>query len=376
MQYSSEKEVDNQQNQVQQSFHQPSFYDEINVKLNKNEELPSNDAHNFPWRRLFARFIDFGIYRLVWLVIEKLFLHWNYDASLYNLLTNYVVLGIMLVLEPILLCVFGTTLGKLIFGFRLRDLGGNKLSFHYAFGRTVSMIWHGLGWEIPIYEFYRYYRCYKECNEAYQMVWDENLDYTLKDKKGVRLIAIPIVAAGMLFLSTVIVNQAFLPVNRGSLTQEEFVENVNEYIKFLGVEHQKLNLDGTWNQDENDYIIMVGSTKTPEYEFIMDGEQVIGVRMELYTTDDVVYRSAMEEFLAYLSLWGAQKKIHWNHVRDGLKFVERLDQYSSYSIEYSGVRISNEVSITGYEVSDQLLFSKENEEPSFHMMFTIELVNP
>lgn len=71
----------------------------------------------------------------------------------------------MLFLEPVLLRLFGTTLGKWIFGLRLEDENGNRPSYIAGFIRTLQVIGSGLGYHIPVYSLVRLWKSYKQCSD-------------------------------------------------------------------------------------------------------------------------------------------------------------------------------------------------------------------
>lgn len=108
-----------------------------------------------PWHRFFARWIDQW-----WSIIFTVSLCGVFLAAAGafspktdgSATSGDAIVGVLalvgfvfcvflyLFLEPIMLSVFGTTLGKFLFNIRLRTAEGNKLSFGQAFVRTF-MVW-------------------------------------------------------------------------------------------------------------------------------------------------------------------------------------------------------------------------------------------
>ena len=96
------------------------------------------------------------------------------------------VLIIMLVLEPVLLCLFATTPGKLIFGIRVTDREGKRLSYTDALERTWSVLWDGMALGIPLLECYFEYRALQDVEDGEELPWEEDTDLTFADGKNWR----------------------------------------------------------------------------------------------------------------------------------------------------------------------------------------------
>jgi len=100
-----------------------------------------------PWRRYLARTMDFIIYNLLWSAFIAFIFHVNVAvrSGLENLLDSFMAFVIMLVLEPLWLHLFRTTPGKAIFGLRIENHGGSRLSYGEGLERTWSVIGDGSG---------------------------------------------------------------------------------------------------------------------------------------------------------------------------------------------------------------------------------------
>ncbi|NMA24286.1 MAG: RDD family protein [Clostridiales bacterium] len=117
-----------------------------------------------PWRRFLARQLDNEIYFIIWFAVSMLALRWNTGRGLFVILLEaYITFFLMLLFEPLLLCTLGTTPGKWIFGLRVRDDRGGKLTYSSALLRTWRVFHYGYGFGIPFYNLYRNYKCYKIC---------------------------------------------------------------------------------------------------------------------------------------------------------------------------------------------------------------------
>jgi uncharacterized RDD family membrane protein YckC len=68
----------------------------------------------------------------------------------YEYLYWLVGFGAYTIFETILLNVFGTTLGKVLYRIRLRDLEGKKFGFTIALKRSLAVWVRGFGFGIPL----------------------------------------------------------------------------------------------------------------------------------------------------------------------------------------------------------------------------------
>ncbi|MDW7668026.1 MAG: RDD family protein [Bacillota bacterium] len=155
---------------------------EINYTSTKRNEI----NHPFhPWRRYFARVFDMALYNMTWLSFLVFIFHVNLigRSSILNLLDSYIAIGMMLFLEPLWLHFFRTTPGKAIFGIRIEDFNGKKLTYRHGFDRTFGVIASGLGFNIPIYNFIRLWKSYNLCIDKKIQPWNESTSYIIKDTK-------------------------------------------------------------------------------------------------------------------------------------------------------------------------------------------------
>jgi hypothetical protein len=102
---------------------------------NKKVGLPSK------WMRICARSIDYALFYLIGRSIS-FFLPINIE-DFFDLYLILIVPLCWAPLEAVLLWLWGTTLGKKIFGISVRDLKGEKLSYLLAFKR--SCLWSAKG---------------------------------------------------------------------------------------------------------------------------------------------------------------------------------------------------------------------------------------
>ena len=132
---------------------------------------------NLLWRRYWARMLDL---LLCSMAAARLIVHllpwWKFGATA-------LVLMLMLLLEPLSLCLFATTPGKLIFGIRVTDPDGKKLRYNAALERTWGVLWEGMALRIPLLELYFTYRALSDAEEGETLPWEWESELTFSDDK-------------------------------------------------------------------------------------------------------------------------------------------------------------------------------------------------
>ena len=202
-----------------------------------------------PWQRYWARTFDVGLtYGIAWAVLALAF-HVsavNTNTALLRVILCVLGWALELVLEPLLLCTWGTTPGKRLLGLELRNKRGEKLRFSEGLKRTWGVLCTGYGFEIPCYSWYRMYRCYKECRENKPLDYDYEEDFLYYSRAADRWGWRAFVSVGLSLLlvpaQVWCAFQAILPPNRGDVTAAEFAENVNAVA-------ERLN-DSLWVNEE------------------------------------------------------------------------------------------------------------------------------
>lgn len=136
---------------------------------------------NLPWRRYWARSLDYSLCALLvdWLLY--LFPVWDYGQLPLNLLA-------MLLLEPLALMLFATTPGKAVFGIRVTDPEGRRLRYGAGVERTWIVLWDGMGMNIPLLGWYFKYKSLQEAEEDITLPWEWESDLTFSDGKNWRYV--------------------------------------------------------------------------------------------------------------------------------------------------------------------------------------------
>lgn len=192
-----------------------------------------NHAALHPWRRFFARTLDYDLYVLPLELLCLLVFRLNPSSVAGQFASSVCVFAaylLMLFIEPVLLHFFGTTPGKWIFGLRITDGNGAFLSYEDGLQRTWNVIRRGEGFGVPFYSLYRNWKCYKLCIREEPCPWDEfplQRLYTVRNTKIWRGILWFVSVSALVFVNQWAAGTAALPPNRGELTVAEYAENFN-----------------------------------------------------------------------------------------------------------------------------------------------------
>ena len=269
----------------------------------------------------------------------------------------YIVYAVMFLVEPLLLHFFATTPGKLIFGIKIFDEKGEKLSLKAAYLRSFRLWRYGFGFLIPFYSLYRYIRSFMDCRDHFVLPWDlgTSIGRPAKPESWRIGIFIPVIfvlsfiygASGMLFE---------LPRHREPLTEEDFYENV-AYI-------------ANYNS--------ISTVDFPEYELDIENGTVKGVSFHLELKDaDNIYTEYYPMYVAFMAFAGAQKDADAftiNYVSDAKRYFN--NGVSDFGFQYAGTTVTNEVEFEGYNrniLSGYLYRNAESDEHIYRQTFSIRL---
>lgn len=99
-----------------------------------------------PWRRYFARMVDWGIVELAFLFVSAKLLSIPYRGGFgYTVVLNLLLMAVTLLIEPILIWTCGATPGKWLMGLRVTDPEGENLTLGAACKRTWGVLLWGEG---------------------------------------------------------------------------------------------------------------------------------------------------------------------------------------------------------------------------------------
>ncbi len=194
-----------------------------------------------PWKRYFARVVDFTVYEIIIISIyvfglrSEIFLSSNPFISFISSTLPLIILT--LILEPILIATFSTTFGKFLFGIRIRDYYGGKVTYKKSYKRTLGALWSGFGFGIPILSLVMLIRSFLKVNKQESLDYDYDFSYEVRNTKIVRKVGILATVAISCFVVIVSVLYIETPINRGDLTLLEYVENFNYFAEKQGTDY-------------------------------------------------------------------------------------------------------------------------------------------
>lgn len=331
-----------------------------------NKELQKDvlPVVRIPIRRFFARMLDFFLYGALWEIIMIVGFNMNVGSagSFFDILEIAMGILLMFLLEPILLCKFGTTFGKWILGIYVLDDEDNKLSYKVASERTKSVLWHGVGYRIPFLSQVKMWKAYKECDYSRPLEWESGSVISLKDDKKWRNIAYcgaHLMIFGIVYLMLLV---AQMPKHRGDITVAQFKENYEQLNRYHGI-----FADTLWEEEEEDSsgtVITVGDEiDRPTVTFMEEDGLMTGMCIELKTQRDVTWLSSYldERMLCVLAFVCAQEEVGLlSDTQD--EIIEYLTEhtYENFKFEKHGIKVKYHIYHEGYSyVSDDAMFSSE-----------------
>ena len=378
--------------------------EEKSLPLSRRVDPAKQDAiaaAPYPWRRFFARALDWALAAILWTAFRLLALRWDWAGWGADALYGYadaasLWLGgwlVLLILEPILLCTWGYTPGKWLLRLRVRRGDGDKLTWRRAQLRTLLVWLRGTGLGIPLLNLLCLAAGFAACRRDKVLPWDRGLEYTARPAGAARTGA---------FVLAVLLLWAVRPLDRiddwsyriphpsGPLTPAQVVENYNFLEQRMpqpwsGVFGERpipvLNEDGSWAVPPPVYLeqwhwVDLEDSEWGPVEFATDEEGYVTGFSVTWSPKGNPHQEtldlwfSMTEFLPHLfsaiSPGGADWSAPWrdcaNH-RDGFDLVRALDQVnfaqagSSLSVpgrQTEGVTAQVEVlSSTGYQLTGE-----------------------
>lgn len=126
-----------------------------------------------PVVRYLARFFDLSLFSLFLITFISIFSP-KFIVESSGLFIFILSLILYVLVESIILTIFGNTLGKAILNMRLRTISGEQLPYGTALKRSVFVTAAGMGFGIPILNFICYYFSYLHLKKNGISLWDQN----------------------------------------------------------------------------------------------------------------------------------------------------------------------------------------------------------
>lgn len=343
-----------------------------------------------PWRRYFARAADMALYRLVIIIFVAFGLRVSPNSLGADIIIACFVLVFMLFLEPLQLMLFKTTFGKMLFGLKVVNNDGGRLSYAQGFQRVKDVVLYGMGITIPIVEWVRNWKCYRRCEEGKTLEWEYESTVVPADMKWHH--TVKIIAAVVLWV-TAITLVAFgyqLPPNRGDLTVAEFAENYNFIVELYDMNLRHMDENGQLYHSELDggdgSIGLIGSSgnvifsasKRPrlEFEYTLENGLITAVSAYGSIADGEIIESNDDEQVAMaFAFAGARKEMGMvNNYRMFMEERIRRAPFEDLSFELRGVLIERDVECRGYHDMGNMLVAKDGVEKEYSESFRISII--
>lgn len=368
------------------------------------DRLPEADC---PFRRFFARNLDFILYNLLFMAFCQQVLRVNVLSGhpFWEFCSSFLVpLGLTLLLEPLMLHFFCTTPGKFFFGLKLTRGDGSPLGLREAFQRTTGVLVRGMGLNIPGitlltqgYCFYQLYKCrplgwdYDLDEVAY---WDgrrPNQSYWDFPKSYLKLIA----AAVLCVVSVVAVAKgqisASAPRHQGDITVEQFVENFNDTRRFRLQNGNELTdlltADGTFKDilQPDNVIVVDPFDDAPPLVFDFRTENDILKEVSFSYSVQGQLSAGVPLSRMGVILWSAlygypgidrEELIDVHDELVSLAEQPIKDGKLSYHHTFAGAQVDFEMTSRGYHITSWgALFPQQDGQPSCEMEFSLRLTD-
>lgn len=327
-----------------------------------------------PWRRFLARMLDHSLCILLLDAFLVLGLRFTFgDDLLSTLVQDYLAWGVQFLLEPLLLATWGTTPGKWIFGLKVRNAHGGKLTFGEAAARLAVLFRYGEGWGIPIYQLYRNYKSYRACSDGEVLPWDEGLSYTIRDESGLRGLAWAGAVALDVALSLLLALQMTMPPVRHPLTVAEFARNYNDVLRIGDWSDRPLDEEGNW-------MVGVGAVSVnnppPDFQYTLTDGVLTGLSFTYDKGPGLLWNGTERpQAVAFLAMLAAQPEaglLNWYFLlREATEyFGSPLD---NYQFTLAGLTVENQVEYSGYDRIGGYLHPIEGEKQTFVQQFSIRV---
>lgn len=342
--------------------------------------IPKNDRWYFagPWRRYFARMFDFAVFSIIW----SSFLYFAFDVNLFDsslledCLDTLVMLVLVLIFEPLLLSIFGTTPGKFLLGMRVRKIGGGKLSYIQGIRRTFGVILRGMGLNIFIVDLICMWRARKAVLRREILPWET--DNRLELYKSPWQVPAFVVSRCLLaFFSATLVLNSIGTFHRGDISPEEFAGNFSFVSELLDVDlGYTLTPDCTWEKTGSD---SSSSSALPNVEVSSSGGQLTSVNLNVVLHGGVESLKRINAAIQLMAVAfiGAQPDV--NIISGDLADIAdsvSLHDIESFSFSSFGVDVSCQVESRGYNFSHALNALVKQDgyigSPYFSLTFSME----
>lgn len=329
-------------------------------------------AEPHPWRRYFARGIDLTLVGLMVSFVQFVLLHRNYTtvSRWEDIVCALIGWGLLVLLEPLLLARFGTTVGKWCMGITVTRPDGGRLSYSEALNRTALVWFYGAGLGLPLVELVCSYLSYRRYTRGEELAWEEGSVERFDERGTGRMVLLYAASTALSLALTLAMGlSAALPPNRGELTVAEFAENVNFYRGYFDYgQRWTLDSSGEWVENEYENVIYFGGGGEPTpFSYTVEDGVLRAVHWAYSETDEQLFGARVDNArMAYLALAAAQKGTSLFNIRSVVKQIGSNSWAgdADYSAAWKNIEMRYDARIEGeYYYSEGFFLSMQDGQP-------------
>ena len=362
----------------------------ISAELPPVRDASDTLGNRCPWRRYFARTLDYALCLTLWELFLSLVLRVNILSTSFwlNVVNVAMALGLMCVLEAACLHFFGTTPGKALFGLKLTRSDGSHLGFLDALWRTGRAVLLGMGLMIPLAALITLILSYQRCRHQVPQPWtlddegwsDPSGGWTpFFEQKGSVLRVLGYVGCEIAMVAALVLGSlvAATPWHHGSLTVKDFVSNYNHLLTYASASNfpvEKLGKDGTWYQtDPSHFAFHVMGVEPPSFQFTEQDGQLTQVSFSIVSAQEAFLYEPPSSYAvrAVHALLGQRELLPGKELSTlDQELLETVAGERTWTID--GWDITCQMDFSGYEVYEQYLFPIDGETQNLTYSFYMQ----
>ncbi len=127
-----------------------------------------------PYVRYLARFLDLSLFSLFLITLVTIFSP-KFITDISALTIFIISLITWMIVEPVLIAIFGNTLGKAFLNTKIKCVDGGQLNFQTAFKRSIFVSGAGMGFGIPILNLICFLFSYRDLKGHGMSTWDDKI---------------------------------------------------------------------------------------------------------------------------------------------------------------------------------------------------------
>lgn len=360
------------------------------AELSPVQDASDTLGNRCPWRRYFARMLDYTLCLTLWELFLCLVLRVNILTMSFvlNALSIAMALGLMCVLEPVFLHFFGATPGKALFGLRLTRSDGSYLGYLDGLWRTGRVVLFGMGLMIPLVSLVTLILSFQRCSHQVPQPWalddegwsDPTGGWTpfLEQRGSVRrIIGYVGCYAAMIALTILSSLVAATPWHQGSLTAKEFADNYNHLLTYASAPDtpgEKLGADGAWYQtDSNVFVLHLIDAEPPRFQFQEKDGQLTQVSFSIASSQPtLLYDFPSDYAVRTLHALLGERELLPGKALSAIDRELRETVSGERTWRMDGWDITCKMDFSGYEAYEQYLFPVEGEMQNLTYFFSAQ----